>query len=186
VTDIPTIEPVVVTAGDTWKWKRSLADYPASGGWSLRYVLASPTQRYTFDSSADGDDHLVSRATGDTDDIVPGRYQWTAFARNGTERYQVGAGTLEVRPNVEGARPWDARTHARKVLEAIEAVLEDRATKDQEEYTIGDRSLKRTPIKDLMVLRDTYRLEVQREEATAAMAAGLPNPRMAGIRFNRV
>ena len=67
----------------------------------------------------------------------------------------------------------------------VEAVLEDRATKDQEEYTIGDRSLKRTPMKDLLVLRDTYRLDVKAEEAANVAAAGL-GARTVGGRVNRV
>lgn len=185
--DIPTVEPTELVAGDTWKWKRSLPAYSAAAGWSLRYVFtgASVEQRFTFDSAADGADHLVSRATTDTDDVVPGVYQWAAFARNGTERHQVASGTVEVKPNLEGARPFDLRSHARKVLDAIEAVLENRATKDQEEYAIAGRSLKRTPIKDLLVLRDTYKTELANAEEAAKLAAGLGNARYIGVRFGR-
>jgi len=183
---VPTLEPTAVTAGDTWSWRRSFADYPASAGWSLRYVFANSSQRITFDSAADGDDHLVTRAITDTDDVVPGRYQWVAFARNGPERYQVASGEIQVRPNIEGARPWDLqRTHAAKVLAAIEAVIEERATKDQEEYTIGDRSLKRTPLSDLLEMRTAYRAEVAAETATTVIAAGSPNPRSVRVRFGR-
>lgn len=185
--DIPTVEPAELVAGDTWKWKRSLSDYSAAAGWSLRYVFtsASAEQRFTFDSVADGADHLVSRATTDTDDIIPGIYQWAAFVRNGSERYQVATGTLNVRPNLEGARPFDVRTHPQKVLDAIEAVLENRATKDQEEYEIAGRRLKRTPIKDLLVLRDTYKAELANADETAKLAAGLGNARYIGVRFGR-
>jgi len=77
-------------------------------------------------------------------------------------------------------------THARRVLTAIEAVIEGRASKDQEEYTIGTRSLKRTPIKDLLVLRDAYKAEVAHEDAQYRLAQGLPNPRKVRVRFDRV
>jgi hypothetical protein len=59
----------------------------------------------------------------------------------------------------------DPRSHARKTLDAIEAVVEGRATKDQQAYTIGGRSLQRMPIKDLMYFRGVYRAEVYAEES---------------------
>lgn len=54
-------------------------------------------------------------------------------------------------------------SHAQKVLDAIEAVLEKRATLDQQRYSIADRELVRTPIPELLLLRDRYRSEVRRE-----------------------
>ena len=81
---------------------------------------------------------------------------------SGGDRWQRG--TLEVLPRYDQAANLDDRSHARKVLEAIEAVIEGRATKDQEEYTIGSRTLKRTPVKELLELRDKYRGEVHAEE----------------------
>ena len=68
------IEPSTLRAGDTWTWRKSLADYPATEGWSLRYVLANADHRKEFDSAADGADHLVTVAATSTDDTIPGRY----------------------------------------------------------------------------------------------------------------
>lgn len=31
--EIPTCEPKVLVAGDSWAWDRYLSDYPASAGW---------------------------------------------------------------------------------------------------------------------------------------------------------
>lgn len=53
-------------------------------------------------------------------------------------------------------------SHAERVLVAIEAVIEGRASKDQESYKIGDRELVRTPLRDLLLLRDRYREDVRR------------------------
>jgi hypothetical protein len=52
-------------------------------------------------------------------------------------------------------------------------VLERRATLDQENYTIGTRSLGRTPIPELMRLRDLYRQEAHAEKAAEALGKGL-------------
>jgi len=35
---IPTKEPLTIRAGDTIKWKRSIDDYKASDGWTLKYA----------------------------------------------------------------------------------------------------------------------------------------------------
>ena len=57
----------------------------------------------------------------------------------------------------------DVRSHAKKVLDAIEAVLENRASQDQMSYSIAGRSLSRMSIDDLMTFRNRYRAEYLRE-----------------------
>jgi hypothetical protein len=183
---VPTSEPAVLRAGDTWTWQRSLPDYPASAGWSLRYVLVNAEHRKEFDSAASGNDHLVTVAADASDDTIPGDYTLVCLAINGAQRFTVSQSRVQVRPNVAATRPFDARSQARRALEAIEAVLERRASLDQEEYAINGRSLKRTPIKELLELRDRYLAEVRSEEAAQAVSAGLPNPRRVGVRFQRV
>ena len=80
--------------------------------------------------------------------------------------FEIEGGTLEILADVSAAGAgFDPRTHAQKVLESIEAVLEGRATKDQQSYKINNRELVRTDIADLLKLRETYRAEVAREAA---------------------
>ena len=67
-------------------------------------------------------------------------------------------------PAALGADTADPRSHAKITLEAVEAVIEGRATKDQENYSIAGRSLSRTPVADLLSLRDYYRTEFLREQ----------------------
>ena len=64
-------------------------------------------------------------------------------------------------------------SHAQTVLDAIEAVIENRASLDQQSYTIAGRRLDRMPIADLLMLRDRYKAEVFKEEVEARIAAGL-------------
>ena len=35
--DIPTKEPLTIRAGDTIEWTKSIDDYKASDGWTLKY-----------------------------------------------------------------------------------------------------------------------------------------------------
>jgi hypothetical protein len=161
---IPTIEPQRIRAGDTWVWRREdLSDYPAPT-WTLYYRLKNAASHIEFTASADGAYHLVTVAAATTAAYTAGRYRWVAYVEAGSERYEINEGTIEVEPAFNNASALDDRSHARKMLDAIESVLEGRATKDQEEYQIGSRSLKRTPIKDLLALRDKYRAEVYQEQ----------------------
>lgn len=179
--DIPTIEPTRLVAGDTLKFTRTLTDYSASDGWTLTYTLVSAAQRYTFDATASGSDFLVTVAAATTAAWVAGDYDWRAQVSLAGEVFTVGQGRITVAPAFGSAT--DARTHARTVLENIEAVLESRATSAVAEYEIAGRRLKNIPIGELLQLRDKYRGEVAREDAASDIARGLGDRRRVYVRF---
>jgi hypothetical protein len=183
MSNIPTQEPAVLVAGDTAKWRRTLADYPANESWVLTYTLVSAATRYTFTASADGASHLVAVAATTTATWAPGTYTWRAQVSKAGEVFTVGTGTFSVRPTFAAAT--DGRSHARKVLDAIEAVIEGRATSEVGEYQIAGRQLKYIPVDELLALRDKYRGEVLREDAASRAARGLPDPRRVYVRFAR-
>lgn len=176
-----TTEPDVIVAGDTAKWLRSLDDYPASASWVLTYTLVSAAQRYTFSASASGDQHLVTVAATTTATWAAGTYTWRAQVAKAGEVYTVGTGSLTVKPSFSAAT--DARSHARRTLEAIEAVIEGRATSEVSYYMIGGRQLRYIEPAQLLALRDRYRAEVAREDAAQRAAAGLPDKRRVFVRF---
>lgn len=180
--DIPTTEPAVLNAGDTLRWTRSLADYPASAGWVLSYILINAAAKITITGSASGDDHSILVPAATSAGYTPGSYDWRARVTKAAEVYTVGEGRLTVR-NAFGAATFDARTHARKTLEAIEAVIEGRASSEVSYYMIGGRQLRYLTPAELLTLRDKYRAEVAREDAAAAVAAGLPDRRRVYVRF---
>lgn len=73
-------------------------------------------------------------------------------------------GQLVVQPDFLALQPGaDLRSPNEIALDAINAVLAKRATQDQQRYTINNRELWRTPIKDLLALRQFYALQVGRE-----------------------
>lgn len=160
------------TAGDTVKWTKSLPDYPASQGWALSYTFINSTGKFTATGSANGTAFDVTISATTTAAVSAGDYYFEGYASKAGERFRVDCGTVTVAPNITSAATFDGRSHARKVLDAIEAVIEGRASTDQQEYTIGNRSLKRTPIADLIVLADKYRAMVNAEDNAAALAAG--------------
>jgi hypothetical protein len=169
---IPTTEPPALVAGDTLKFQISLADYSASDGWTLEYSLQNAASIETFNSSASGDDHLVTVAASATANWPPGAYRFAARAVNGSEKYTVRQGSIEITANLDAAA--DQRSHAETVLDAIEAMLEGKATKDQQSYSIAGRSITRLTPEELLSWRDTYRKEVQRQRRQEARDRGEP------------
>ncbi|BBF76065.1 hypothetical protein URS_0009 [Acinetobacter ursingii] len=82
---------------------------------------------------------------------------------------EIDAGVVEIKTDLATiTENTDLRSHARKTLDAIEAVIEKRATIDQERYRINNRELYRTPFETLVKLRSLYRAEVSREQAKAS------------------
>jgi len=176
MTDIATNEPSAQRAGVTWEWRRTdlAADYPASS-WTLKYWFkktGATAANFSITATADGADFAVTVTAATTAALTAGDYTWVAIVTKATEAFEVDKGFMQVLPRYDAASNLDDRSHARIVLDAIEAVLESRATKDQEEYTIGNRSLKRTPLEDLVKLRAQYRAEVFAEEQAENAANG--------------
>lgn len=171
------------TAGDTVKFTKTLGDYPASGGWALAYTFINSTGKFSASGVANADAFDVTISATTTAALTAGDYYFEGYASKAGERFRVDYGTVTVAQNITTAATFDGRSHARKVLDAIEAVIEGRASTDQQEYTIGNRSLKRTPIADLIVLADKYRAMVNKEDDAAAIAAGRGTKNRILVRF---
>lgn len=172
--DVATNEPLEQRAGITWEWERTLSDFPASS-WTLKYWFkksGSSGANFSIQATASGDKHVVLVAAVTTAAYTAGDYTWVAVATSGAESREADSGTLTLLPRYDAAANLDDRSHARKVLDAIEAVIEGRASKDQEEYTIGTRSLKHTPLADIVKFRGQYKAEVQREVLEEAARNG--------------
>lgn len=166
-----------IYAGDTVSFTVTLADYPA-GDWTLSYRLTprAAGTAYTFNATASGSDHLVEVAAATTATWAPGDYTVAAWVTSGAgARYTVEAetGQITLKPNPASLTAGtDTRTHAAKVLAAIEAAIEGRADSSVESLQIGGRQVRHIPHDQLLVLRDRYRTEVRREHL-AASGAGM-------------
>lgn len=154
-----TVEPDQIISGDSVAWLKSLADYPASAGWALSYALRGPAQ-IDLTTTPDGDGHLVSVGSAVTATWTAGFYTWTLFASLWSDRYTVAQGNVEILADpVSVAVGTDQRPHCKRVLDAIEALLEGKATRDQREYEIDGIRISRMEIADLLRWRTVYRRE---------------------------
>lgn len=142
----------------------TLTAYPAPD-WEVTALLRGPSViNLSAEPSGNGHRFIVSAA--DTAAWTPGNYWYSIRATRDGEVVEVDSGEIVIEPDFSSTvAGFDGRNHARRVLDAIEAVLERRATLDQERYTINNRELWRTPIADLLVLRDRYRSELRRMNA---------------------
>lgn len=155
--------PRSITAGLTLSALLEWTGYP-SGDWTATAYLRGPMS-IDIPASAEDGAHDFSVEAGVTALWAPGRYAASIRVTDGTDVFQVDAFDVEILADVAAvAAGHDPSSHARRVLEAIEAVIEGRASRDQESYTINGRSLTRTSISDLMLLRDRYRREVASEK----------------------
>jgi hypothetical protein len=177
--DIPTNEPAQLRLGDTWQWRREdlAGDYPAPT-WTLTYRFKNAAGGFEIIASADGSNFAVNVTAATTAAYASGAgtYAWVAQVSHGDGRkFTVDNGSLDVLPNLfsgSATAASDQRTHSEKALDAIKAVIEGRASRDQEEYTIAGRSLKRTPIADLLKLLNFYETRVAAERNAEAIRNG--------------
>lgn len=172
-----TTEPTKIIAGDRIAWKRSdlHSDYP-NDEYTLSYILkrdTSGSEGIDITASASGNDYLIEVASATTATWAADTYKWESFITrdSDSQRHRLGWGSCVVHPDFSSATT-DPRSHAQKVLEAIEAVLEGRASKDQDTLTVEGMTLVRTPVEDLLMLRSKYRGIYAREQRAERMRQG--------------
>ncbi len=156
--------PLVLVAGDIWEWVDELPDYLAPT-WDLSYFFRGP-QSFSATAADDGTDHAISIAAATTANYLPGSYDWSARVTSGTDIHTVGSGRLTVEPNLANAAV-DHRSFNVRVTEALQAVIENRATTDQLSMSIAGRSLSRMSWDELLKAYDRFsRLAASERGAT--------------------
>lgn len=159
--------PQKIGAGLTFNRLADLAGYPAPD-WSLSIQLRGPSV-ITLEAEPEGRQHRVIVGADVTGTWRPGRYWYSARVTRGFEVIEVASGSIMVEADLAKAgADYDARSHAERCLANIEAVLEKRSTLDQDRYKINNRELYRTPVEQLIKLRDLYRSEVRRERMASS------------------
>jgi hypothetical protein len=166
----PTQEPDLLVVGDRWMWRRPdlVADYPTAD-YALTYEFhedsgGGGSHKFTITATETSTDYIVEIASATTASYTAGEYNWYAFITRSSDsqRIAVDEGHTKIELNFANTNA-DNRSHAKKVLDAIQAVLENRASQDQMSYSIAGRSLSRMSIDDLMRFRDRYRAEYNKE-----------------------
>lgn len=177
--------PDEINAGDSVNITLSLSDFPASDSWAVTLVLINKDSKESFESSADGDDHAFTLAPADTQDIKPGLYFWKTFVADGTDRVKLQEGRLEVIADVsdDGITSLDLRSHVKKVLDAINAKLEGKASEDELSLSIDGQALSRFSHSQLLEFKNNYESMYQAELNNERRNQGRSRKSKSKIRF---
>jgi len=187
--DVPTTEPGELRAGDTWKWTRSLDDYPATA-WTLKYRFKHASNAgFEVVASSDGAGYSVTVAAATTAGYTAGTYTWIAWVEGGTsEKYTVDEGTLVVAPDYRAATAastLDDRSTARVIydalLEAYEAGASSRAFVS--EYEIAGRRMKFTSRAEMLKELNYWKGQVAAELSADALESGTGHGRRVQLTF---
>jgi hypothetical protein len=164
----PTQEPDRLNVGDRWTWRRPdlVNDYPPAD-YALTYEFHHDKgggHQFTITATETSDDYIIEVSSATTANYHAHEYKWYAYMTrtSDSERIAVDEGHTHVDFDFSDTSR-DVRSHAKTVLDAIEATIEGRASQDQMSYSIAGRSLSRMSITDLMTFRDRYRAEYQAE-----------------------
>lgn len=152
--------PAILTAGDSWSWVESLSEYPAPT-WTLKFLFRGP-QAFSVEASASGADHAVSVAASTTANYKHGRYEWSARVTDGSTTTTIETGLLELEPDLSNVAV-DHRSFNQRASDALEAVIENRATTDQLSFSIAGRSLSRMSWDELLSAYDRFRMKASQE-----------------------
>jgi len=145
--------PESFAAGTTVTYRRQLTDYPASAGWTLKLHLAGASI-LTKSAVADGDDHVITIAVGDTDSpFAAGLYKWAERVTHTDSRvYEVASGVVTVLPDIAAATAGSQQEWLERAITALKAHIEGRLPAGMESYQIAGRAVSKIPVKEAVDL----------------------------------
>lgn len=152
---IPTSEPTVLTAGNSWQWDQTYSDYPASDGWALEYVLTGAHESVITIAATDNAGTWEIRVpSATTAEYTPGSFRLVGLVSDGTDRHVVYSAPLSVLPDPASATPDEG--HAEKMLAKIRARIEERMDEDTSSYSVAQRALQKEDLAQLRRMEAVY------------------------------
>jgi hypothetical protein len=195
--------PRAFTQGESVAWTRLFPNYPSSDGWSIVYNIRGPVALdiTCVPDLVDGTAYTATVTPATSETLTAGSYWWQVFAlqiedipdpeEDGptelvVERELLESGMLTVTPSLaKVSGTYDGRSYARTVLDAIESVIQGKASQDQLNVTIGPTTVGRLTPDQIEKWRAIYRQEVNAEEVADRIARGEDVSRLIRMRFTR-
>lgn len=172
------MNPEVLYGGYAAKRTYSLPGFDAAV-WtvmSARLVGAASADIAAANITGSGTDWELTIPAESLASLASGNYTLQLLANNGTVTVVAASETV----SVVAAGSTDLRSTARKQLDAINAVIEGKATKDESSISYNGRSISRMSWPDLLDARDRLARQVKAEENKAA---GRSKIKTVGMRF---
>jgi hypothetical protein len=186
--------PSEIRAGDTIQWRDdagvdNLGNTVGSSDYTLTYYLRfnAASEGATVVGTAYGTGWEFSISAGTSAGFDAGTWYWQAVATKTGSTITLGSGQSQVLAglNYTGTpAALDGRTQAQKDLDAVQAAIRTIINGGvAKEYTIGNRSLKKYDLADLLALETKLKTDVNREQKAQLIANGLGNPFNLFVRF---
>jgi hypothetical protein len=130
---VPTSEPLQFRSGLTVKWEKGdFSGYPYADGFTNAVYTISGQNGSKTIAGTYSNGTWTFELTASDNDLAAGSYTLFGYVSDGTNKYEIYNGDLAVLQSLVTASRTDTRSHVKKVLDAIEAVIERRANKEQE------------------------------------------------------
>lgn len=184
---IPSTEPTSAVAGDTIAWTKSLADYPASAGWTLSYAFRLQQGAGLLNKTAtpSGSDFSTTITAAESAVLTAGLWIWSSYVTKAAERYQVGRGSLTLSPNLAAIDySIDFRSSAKKALDNALAMWE--AVKLGQTVMLNGRTYTQHNLKDLIAFVNQCKADYAKEVQAEKFETTGINTRRIGVRLSRV
>lgn len=183
--------PKQLRSGDSSTWNELSTNDPQAGvissaDWALKISFRGNGASLDLTGVADGAGGWdFTLTTANSADLAAGVTYWQAYATKTGQKITIGSGQLKVLPNlVDEGETFDGRSQAKKDLEAVQVAMRAMISGGAvQEYTIGNRSVRKMTMADLIALENQLKREVVKEESAEMIANGLGNPRNLFVRF---
>jgi hypothetical protein len=184
--DCAKLEPLTFSIGDTLRFDRYFPQYLPSAGWQLQYQIRGQAgkqaglQKVEFDSAADATNkvHQITVAAAVTATWAAGEYLLAGYAVNAglATRNEIYENTLILTPNFDSPQDnVDVRTHAQKMICAIEEGLLNLATSTLQATTVQQTEIIRVKRGELDKQLAFYREKRANEVALENVRNGRPS-----------
>jgi hypothetical protein len=148
-----------IIKGASYSWTEALSDYLPSDGWDLAFYFRGVGDGFNVSATVENNIFQLNISADDTATLTVGNYSWQGFVSKDDENICIAQGKILVKTGFVGLEITDQidnRSAIKIALDAIDALLANKATLDQQRYVIGNRQLDRIPIPDLLNLRKEY------------------------------
>ncbi len=167
----------------------NLGNEVSSSDYTLTYYLRfnAASEGATVVGTAYGTGWQFSIAAATSVNFDAGTWYWQAVATKTGSTITLGSGqsTVLAALSYSGTpAALDGRSQAQKDLDAVQAAIRTIVAGGvAKEYTIGNRSLKKYDLTDLLALETKLKADVNREQKAQLIANGLGNPFNLFVRF---
>lgn len=147
--------PARFSAGASVTYTRTVDDYPASDGWTLKVYLAGvagTAVEATVTTDADGRRYVVTIPGTATAALATGGYRYVERVSKTSPAsgpWEVGRGSVMLDPNVATGGAGDPLQTVERAIALVTARIEGRLTTDMDSFIIAGRSVTKIPMDKL-------------------------------------